>query len=52
MEKGIFIWIGVFILAYFLFRVYSLLNKQDNVIDKEMKEILDSDKYKVKGQYD
>ena len=52
MEKRIIIWIGMFIVAYFFFRIYSLLNKQGNVVDNEMKEILDSDKYKVKGQYD
>jgi len=52
MEKNIIIWVGVFLIAYFFFKAYLLLIKQGNVVDKEMKEILDSNKHKVKGQYD
>lgn len=52
MEKNLIVWVGVFIIVYFFIRVYFLLNKQGSIVDKELKEIVDSDKYKVKGQYD
>jgi len=52
MEKNMIMWVGIFIITYFLFRAYLLLGKQGSVVDKEMKEILDSNKHKVKGQYD
>lgn len=38
-----------------VFALYKLLFRKDSVaesLDKEYKEILSSDKYKVKGQYD
>lgn len=52
MENNFILWAGVFIVAYFFLRAYFFLNKQGNVVDKEINEILDSDKHKVKGQYD
>jgi len=52
MEKNMLIWIGVFIIAYFILRAYFFLNRQGSVVDKEISDIVDSDKYKVKGQYD
>jgi hypothetical protein len=32
--------------------LYKLLNRPDNKLEKDINEILTSDKYKVKGQYD
>lgn len=52
MEKNFILWAGVFIIVYFFLRAYFLLNKQGSVVDREIKEILDSDKHRVKGQYD
>jgi hypothetical protein len=40
---------GVTVILYALFR---FLNRTDKDFDKELDEILNSDKYKVKGQYD
>lgn len=52
MEKNIFIWIGMAAVAFFILRAYLFSNKQENIVDKEINEIVNSDKYKVKGQYD
>ena len=49
INKELFIWIGLIIILYTLFR---LMNTPDEEYEKEIEEILNSDKYKVKGQYD
>ena len=49
INKEFLIVIGVGIALYSLFR---LLNRTDKNFDKEIDEILNSDKHKVKGQYD
>lgn len=52
MEKDIFIWVGAVLVSYFLFKTFIILNRQSNVVKKEINEIINSDKYKAKGQYD
>lgn len=48
-DNKIVIWIGFMIIIYTLFR---LLNKPNDDFEKEVEEIISSDKHKVKGQYD
>lgn len=48
-NKELFIGIGVIIILYTLFR---LMSKPDEEFDKELDDVLNSDKYKVKGQYE
>jgi len=45
------VWIGVFvaIVAYFLLRSS---NRRDKNFEKEYNDILNSDKYRAKGQYE
>ena len=52
MDKNAMMWIGAFLLVYFTIRILFSLNKKIIVIDKELNDIINSDKYKVKGQYD
>ena len=43
--------IGFVVLAAIVI-LYKLFKRPDNKFDRELSEILTSDKYKVKGQYD
>lgn len=46
------IWVMSFVAGIFGFAVLYKLFKQKNPLDEEYKDILTSDKYKVKGQYE
>ncbi len=48
------IWVGlyVFLLAYLLIRFFSKKNKPVNDYQKLYDKIINSEEYKVKGQYD
>ncbi len=48
-NKEMLIGLGVIIILYSLFK---MMNKPSEEFDKEVDDILNSDKYKVKGQYD
>lgn len=52
MENNFFIWAMAAIIFYFIFKSLLLLNRRSSLIKKEMDEIINSDKYKVKGQYE
>jgi len=49
ISQNIFIGIGIVILLYAILRLF---HRKDDSIDKEIDDIINSDKYKVKGQYD
>ncbi|MDO8740870.1 MAG: hypothetical protein Q7J54_04850 [Candidatus Woesearchaeota archaeon] len=48
-KEGIVIAVVLFV-SFFVF--HWLFNKPDNSFDKEVEEILKSDKYKVKGRFE
>ena len=49
-----FIWIGlgVLVFAYLMYKVMVPKNAYEEDVEKEFNEVISSDKYKVKGQYD
>ncbi len=49
-----FIWIalGVLAFSFIMYRLLSPKKSYDEDIEQEFNEVLSSDKYKVKGQYD
>lgn len=49
INKDILIWVVIIIILYAMFK---LMNKPDKDFEKEIEDILNSDKNKVKGQYD
>ena len=51
-SKIIFIGLGIIALIYLLLRSISYLNKVEKDVEDEISEIISSDKYKVKGQYE
>lgn len=46
---GLYIVIGAIVVYRLLIRFFA---KPDNTAEKELNEIMNSEKYKVKGQYD
>jgi hypothetical protein len=45
-------WIAVLLAAYIVYRVLSSFSKKSSDYDKELEEVLTSEKYKVKGRYE
>ncbi len=53
VDTKIILGIGAFIAAYIVFRIFfSYLSRKESEYEKQLKTILTSDKYKVKGRHD
>ncbi len=53
VDTKIMVGVGVFIGAYILFRIFfNYLSSKESEYEKRLKEILVSEKYKVKGRHD
>jgi len=52
MVNRILIGIGVVAIAFIIYKILSPRKSYEEDIDKELDEVVSSDKYKVKGQYD
>ncbi len=50
MENKWLIALGIFVFVFILYRIMH--GRRDNSVSKEIDEIINSDKHKVKGQYD
>jgi len=49
--KFIIGFIFVFV-AYLIIKAYFAFSQREKIVENEINEVLNSDKYKVKGQYD
>ncbi len=45
-------YVGIFIGLFLLYRLVGVVNKEKRNLQSEIEEILNDDRYKVKGQYD
>ena len=52
MDNRILFGLGICLGLYVLVRIIATLHKPNKNFNKELQEILTSDEYKVKGQYD
>lgn len=52
MNRTITMGIYVVLIIYILYRIFLRRNPNQDDYEKKYNEILNSDKYKVKGQYD
>lgn len=52
MVNNVLIGIGLVAVAFIIYKILSPKKSYEEDIEKELDEVVSSDKYKVKGQYD
>ncbi len=52
MQDKLLIGLTAFLGFVILYNLYKLLNRQNEDVNAEINEVLNSDKYKVKGRYE